>query len=81
VEQGDFGSQYEAGMSKHFGISVVSCWLRAISGSHSINSSRQGDHLAVMSFGQPGLPQSFFVSQKVFGPPKRPQHVFESGNT
>jgi hypothetical protein len=45
------------------------------------SSSRQGDHLAVMSFGQPGLPQSFFVSQKVFGPPKRAQHVFESGNT
>ena len=33
------------------------------------------------SFGQPGLPQSFFVSQKVFGLPKRAQHVFESGNT
>ena len=32
------------------------------------------------SFGQPGSPQSFFVSQKV-GPPKRAQHVFESGNT
>ena len=28
MEQGDFGSQYEAGMSKHFGISAVSCRLR-----------------------------------------------------
>ena len=36
---------------------------------------------APLSFRQPGLPQSFFVSQKVFGPPKRAQHVSESGNT
>jgi hypothetical protein len=28
MEQGDFGSQYEAGVSKHFGISAVSCLLR-----------------------------------------------------
>jgi hypothetical protein len=28
VEQGGFGSQYEAGMRKHFGISAVSCRLR-----------------------------------------------------
>ena len=33
------------------------------------------------SFGQPGLPQSFFVSREVFGTPIRAHHVFESGNT
>ena len=33
------------------------------------------------SFGQPGLPQSFFVSKDIFGAPKRAQHVFKSGNT
>ena len=33
------------------------------------------------SFGQPGLPQSFFISREVFGTPIRAQHVFESGNT
>ena len=33
------------------------------------------------SFGQPGLPQSFFQSREVFGAPIRAQQVFESGNT
>jgi hypothetical protein len=47
----------------------------------SINSSRQGDHLAVTSFGQPGFPQSFSVSRKIFGTPKRAHHVLEIGNT
>src|SRR6202790_1107928 len=32
------------------------------------------------SFGQPGLPQSFFVSREVFGMPIRAHHVFEGGN-
>ena len=32
------------------------------------------------SFGQPGLPQSFFISREVFGMPIRAQHVFEIGN-
>ncbi len=45
------------------------------------SSSRQADHLAVMSFGQPGLPQSFLVSREVLGTPIRAQHVFESGNS
>jgi hypothetical protein len=33
------------------------------------------------SFGQPGLPQSFFQSRDVFGAPNRGQHVFKIGNT
>src|SRR4051812_16653570 len=33
------------------------------------------------SFGQPGLPQPFSVSRKIFGTPKRAQQVFEIGNT
>jgi hypothetical protein len=33
------------------------------------------------SFGQPGSPQSFFVSREVFGMSIRSQHVFEIGNT
>ena len=41
----------------------------------------KGRALLRWSFGQPGSPQSFFVSQKVFGPPERTQHVFEGGNT
>ena len=32
------------------------------------------------SFGQPGLPQSFFISREVFGPPMAHQ-VFDIGNT
>ena len=48
---------------------------------YSITLSPRASTWLRWSFGQPGLPQSFFVSQKVFGPPKRAQHVFESGNT
>jgi len=33
------------------------------------------------SLGQPGLPQSFSVSRKIFGTPKRAHHVLESGNS
>jgi hypothetical protein len=33
------------------------------------------------SFGQPGLPQSFFVSRKVFGTPIKAQQVFEIGKS
>src|SRR5882757_10702847 len=33
------------------------------------------------SLGQPGLPQSFSVSRKIFGTPKRSHHVLEIGNT
>ena len=33
------------------------------------------------SFGQPGSPQSFFQSRKVFGPPPMAHLVFEIGNT
>ena len=47
---------------------------------YSIISSQRASIFLRWSFGQPGLPQSFFVSQKVFGPP-RAQHGFESGNT
>ena len=39
-----------------------------------------GRALLRWSFGQPGLPQSFFVSREIFGPP-RAHHVFKSGNT
>ena len=33
------------------------------------------------SLGQPGLPQSFSVSRKIFGTPKRAHHVLEIGNS
>src|SRR5262245_49077767 len=51
---------------------------------HRIEGSASSQRASIFlrwSFGQPSLPQSFFVSQKVFGPPKRAQHAFESGNT
>jgi hypothetical protein len=36
----------------------------------------------MISFGQPGSPQSFFfVSREIFSMPIRAQHVFETGNT
>jgi hypothetical protein len=53
--------------------------VKGHSGSYSILVAT-GERWLRWSFGQPGLPQSFFVSQKVFGPLKRAQHVFESGN-
>ncbi len=46
----------------------------------SITSSPRATTWLRWSFGQPGLPQSFFVSREVFGMPIRAQHVFESGN-
>ena len=52
----------------------------AISGSHSILVAT-GEHWLGWSFGQPGLPQSFFVSREVFGTKIMAQHVFEIGNT
>ena len=57
--------------------------FRANNGSraYSIISSQRASIFLRWSFGQPGLPQSFFVSQEVFGTPKGPTHVFESGNT
>jgi hypothetical protein len=39
-----------------------------------------GRALLRWSFGQPGLPQSFFISREIVGPP-RAQHGFKSGNT
>jgi hypothetical protein len=56
------------------------CPFGAISGSHSILVAK-GEHWLRWSFGQPGLPQSLFVSRDIFGAPKRAQHVFESGKT
>jgi len=50
--------------------------------------SRSFDHFVAngrallrWSFGQPGLPQSFFISREVFGMLIRTQQVFEIGNT
>ena len=61
---------------------ALACPFGANNGSraYSIISSQRASIFLRWSFGQPGLPQSFFVSQKVFGPP-RAQHGFESGNT
>ena len=61
----------------------LACPKSANNGSraHSITSSQTGEHWLRWSFGQPGLPQSFFVSREVFGTPIRAQHVFEIGNT
>src|SRR5882672_1035043 len=42
------------------------CPFGAISGSHSILVAT-GEHWLGWSFGQPGLPQSLFVSREVFG--------------
>jgi hypothetical protein len=39
-----------------------------------------GEHWLRSSFGQPGLPQSFFMLREIVGPPRAYQ-VFESGNT
>jgi len=57
--------------------------FRANNGSraYSIISSQRASIFLRWSFGQPGLPQSFFQSREVFGPPKRGEHVFEIGNT
>src|SRR4051812_29267255 len=41
---------------------------------------RYGSTWLRWSFGQPGLPQAFFVSREIVGPP-RAQHGFEIGNT
>ena len=43
-------------------------------------SANTGSRLPLCSFGQPGSPQSFFVSREIVGPP-RAQHGFEGGNT
>ena len=59
---------------------LSACLKGAISGSHSILVAT-GEHWLRWSFGQPGLPQSFFVSREVIGMPIRAQHVFEIGNT
>ena len=48
---------------------------------YSINSPATGRAWLLWSFGQPGLPQSFFVSREVLGTAIRAQHVLESGNT
>src|SRR6266403_2083673 len=39
-----------------------------------------GKHWLRWSFGQPGSPQSFFISREIFGTSKRAHHVFEGGN-
>ncbi len=66
-----------------FGVARFSTFatVSAISGSRTIRSSspRASTRLR-WSFGQPGLPQSFFVSQKVFALP-RARQVFEIGDT
>ena len=46
----------------------------------SIISSQRASIFLRWSFGQPGLPQSFFISREIVGPP-RAQHGFEIGNT
>jgi hypothetical protein len=46
---------------------------------HDVKQVPQGDQLAVMSFGQPGSPQSFFISREIVSPPRAP--AFEIGNT
>ena len=45
-----------------------------------IISSQRASIFLRWSFGQPGLPQSFFISREIVGPP-RAQHGFEIGNT
>src|SRR6267378_1035917 len=61
---------------------IAPCPFRANNGSraYSIISSQRASIFLRWSFGQPGLPQSFFVSREIVGPP-RAQHVFEIGNT
>ncbi len=63
----------EAGMATHY----VARELSALG--HDVKQVPQGDQLAVMSFGQPGSPQSFFISREIFSPPRAP--AFEIGNT
>jgi hypothetical protein len=60
----------------------VQCRRCAISASrsHSITWSARAINWLRRSFGQPGLPQSFFISREIVGPP-RAQHGFEIGNT
>ena len=58
------------------------CTLSAKGGSrrsYSITLSPRSITWLRWSFGQPGLPQSFFQSREVF-PPIRAQHLFETGN-
>jgi hypothetical protein len=62
----------------HFRFAPISSEAIGMSQTCQQRKSRLFDHFVAngralqrWSFGQPGLPQSFFVSQKVFGPPKR----------
>ena len=53
----DFGSGACLDRLGEIGVSRVEWILHT----HHHRDQAQGDHLAVMSFGQPGSPQSFFV--------------------
>jgi hypothetical protein len=76
------GDHFRAGAISGPFRSLFACRKGANNGSRAystISSQRESIFLR-WSFGQPGLPQSFFVSRDAFGVP-RAQHVFEIGNT